>query len=128
MMYLYELAWVWHEDYEPHLFVSDKYKTEEEWEKDCIEAIRRVGDEYIKNEERWISMPRWIEAAAKELEKMGYKSIKPVRYSVFGGYIIEEYSKDVREVVGKRLFIKAVKKNEEIEGRLFGRVIKNEKA
>ena len=123
-MKIYELAWMWYEGYEPHLFTSDEDKTEEEWKRDCVEAIKKVGDKYIENEDGWVSMPSWVEEACKELEKMGYKRIEPVRYSVWGGYIINDTSEDVKKIIGEKLFNKAFEKNKRFEKKMFEEIEK----
>lgn len=110
-MKVFEFAWTWYEDYYPYLFGGDDSITPEQWGEDCKRALKAVGEEYLRSEECWASMDRWVEKAAEKLTEYGYTRIKPERFSIWGGFIIEKKDAELIEHIGNELFEEAVKFN-----------------
>jgi len=90
---IFEFYWSWHESYCPYLFEHSS-KTEEEFANDCIHAMKECFDDYMKQENGWKGLSSWIDFACKKLEDYGYKPVKPVKYGLFGGFIIDKNDKE----------------------------------
>lgn len=122
---LYEIAWTWHEDYSPALFVGEA-KTPEQWEADCKRAICAASDKYLSMVEEnghWAQAPDWIIAAHEELEKMGYRRVSPISFEFFGGYILEDGEfddddREWREIVGEKDYRRAIEHNKAVRERM----------
>jgi len=112
---IFEFSYAWYEEYEPHLF-DGSAKSDSEWQEECEQAMRDVGEDLIKSSEGWVGAPAWVEAACKKLEEKGYKRIEPVKYEVWGSYIVSE--KEFAKIVGKELFNKAIKHNKKVQAEL----------
>jgi hypothetical protein len=118
-MKLFELAWVWHEDYVPHLFVHEE-KTESQFESDVKTLFKEYGDAYLAQETSWAGASSWLDFIATKLPELGYVRVQPFQVSVFGAFIIEnkEHDQDDRdfakEFIGDELLMKAVKHNDKI--------------
>lgn len=126
-MNLYEFYWSWHEDYSPILLLHPDEKTDEEFKYDCVEILRKYGDEYLEQEKSWASAPDWIVYVSKKMGELGYvPAKKTATFGHFGSYIIDwvRYERPTddddiiwRELVGERLFKKAMKHNKKIDWR-----------
>lgn len=75
------------------VFFDGEEKNIEEFKKDCDRAMHDSFNEYIKNRKGWATFIEWIEFACLELEKIGYKRIKPLGY----GYICKSIPKDISD-------------------------------
>ena len=127
-MIIYEFFWSWYEDYVPHLLLHKENKTKQEFEKDCINALKIVGKEYIEKETSWVGAHRWIKNAVEYMYKnMGYEKPNIINFGHFGSYIIEhntenklkEDDTEWKKLVGKDLFKKASEKNKKIDKELY---------
>jgi hypothetical protein len=110
---IFELAWSWYEDYQPHLF-SHENKTREEFEQDAKFLLKKYGPEYLDQETSWAQAPGWITYVVKKFPELGYKIIEPERVSVFGSYIIEGDEEDLefgKNFVGTDLLNQAIDHN-----------------
>ena len=87
---LYEFYWADYEDYRPHLFLPLLDQTIERFKTDCVDAINECGDEYIEQETLWVGGDRWIEYAIKTIADKGYRYVRPEKYGLCGGMIIED--------------------------------------
>lgn len=125
-MKIFQFEWNDYEDVCTWLFSHPINKTNREFRKDCIKAIREVGEEYMNQEEGWINARSWMEFAVKKLVEYNYKLIIPdTTYSFFGCGIVEYEEKNQREddkkwrhIVGKKLFDRAVELNTKIENEM----------
>ncbi len=88
---IFEFYWTWHEDYSP-ILLEGPDKTREEFIADCKKAMAESFDGYIEqiDNDRWASLPDWIEIAAVKLEDYGYKIFKPIAFGYFGLYLPKE--------------------------------------
>jgi hypothetical protein len=117
---IFELSWVWHEDYVPYLFSHDS-KTKNDFESDVKNLFKKYGQAYIDQETSWVGASRWVEFIAKKLPELGYTRIIPEAVSVFGAYIIQCRERDEddfafgEEFIGKGLLKKAVAHNKKLE-------------
>jgi hypothetical protein len=119
MIKYYELYWSWYEDYVPFIF-SHESKTKKQFEKDVRTMLRKYGEEYIQQEESWVSAYNWIEYIVPKMSELGYELITPHQYGQFGAYIIRNSETDgFGKKVGRRLIEIATKQNEVVERRLM---------
>lgn len=119
-MKVFNFLWKDYEEQNSHLF-SHPDKTEEQFREDCKKALIEVGDNYMDQEEGWVTLYEWISFASKKMEEYGYISIYPITFSLWGNYIVEEddEASKLKEVVGDRLVQRAIKRNKEIEENNF---------
>ena len=91
---IFEFYWSWHEDYCPYLFEHTD-KTEEEFNSDCIRAMTECFDKYMQeHDDWWASISDWVEYACTKLQDYGYTRVKPIRFGLFGGYIVSKEDKE----------------------------------
>jgi hypothetical protein len=120
---LFNFTWTWYEDYWSTLF-EHPTKTRREFRKDCIRALREVGNKYIDEEQGWISANGWMESTVSKLLEYGYVIPQQAGFMFFGGYILDDkeiHNRETRKwghIVGKKLLDKAMQKNAKIEAKL----------
>lgn len=124
-MKVFQLTWSWYEECSFWLFFHKEDKTKEDWESDCKKAIKNIGKEYLDQETSWPGASRWIEMSTIELEKLGYKKIKPIEFGCFGSYIIDERKNEDKDefekIVGKELIDRAVGMSKKIQKTLYSK-------
>lgn len=126
-MKCFNFYWSWYEDYKPIWLTHEDDKTEEQFQSDCIEALKRSFAEYIAQEKSWIGFPDWQDCAVKELEKIGYAIPEIVSFGHFGSYIIGHDGEDdekLRSLVGNEIFDSVIAHNKEIKNRTYGKETK----
>jgi len=105
----------------------DINKTKEQFEEDCVKAIREIGKKYIDEERGWISAREWIKIAAEKMKDYGYKPVDTITWGHSGSDIIGDYDiddsfnielrpiseddKEWKKIVGDVLFEKSLEKN-----------------
>ena len=115
-MKIFELAWTWYEDYRPFLF-SHETKTKEDFEADVKSLMIKYGDEYIKQETSWVGASDWIEYISTKMSELGYETVTPERFSIFGAFIVDGNADDDIEfgkIIGEELFEKAIEHNKNL--------------
>ncbi|NPA98928.1 MAG: hypothetical protein GXO43_06065 [Crenarchaeota archaeon] len=66
MVYLYRLAWIWYDDYEPYVLVHEKQFTENEWLGMVRKAMSKAVDELLQGD----ASIGGIEIVEKTVEKL----------------------------------------------------------
>ena len=89
MMEIFELSWMWHEDYTHYLFWHDT-KTFADFEKDVKDAFVKYGPEYLAEETGWAGASSWTDFVAKKLPEYGYKPIYTKRVGAWKEFIGQE--------------------------------------
>jgi hypothetical protein len=122
---IYKLYWIDYDNVIDHL-LEHSDKTKEQFEEDCIKAIRDVGEKYLGEELGWISAEKWISMAAEKLIDFGYKKVDTINWGHFGSDIIgnqtidddfnivqftDSDDEEWRKIVGDSFFEKALKTN-----------------
>ena len=118
----FELRWG-DVDSEMHFLFIHETKTQDEWEKDCIQAVKNCVDDYLKTTEFYASLDPLVTFSVDELEKMGYVLIRPNCFIWEGGYSLEradDYRNDYKELE-KRIGKKNLKKITDFNKRKRGR-------
>ena len=115
-MNLFKLEWCDYDMNDEYLFTHDN-KTEQEFKEDVQFLLVKYGNEYIEQERGWVGANYWIKYVAPKLVELGYKEVKPIEWSFFGGSILSSENiirnDDLKwkEIVGKELFSKAIEAN-----------------
>ena len=119
---IFELNWIWHEDYMPWLFFHEN-KTEKDFKKDVNFLLKKYGKDYIKsNEDSWVGACGWFEFIVPKMSELGYEKVSTIKYGHFGSYIIKndeiyekEESRNLKKFIGKELLEEAVEHNKKVE-------------
>lgn len=121
------MNWSDNDSYSCFLLEHDINKTKEQFEEDCINAIREIGKKYLDKEDGWISARKWIEMAVEKMDDYGYRSANTITWGHSGSDIIGDYDindnfnivlrpiseddKEWEKIVGDVLFEKSLEKN-----------------
>jgi hypothetical protein len=124
---IYEMNWSDYDSYSCFLLEHYINKTKEQFEEDCIKAIREIGKKYLDEEDGWISAGEWLKIAAEKMKDYGYRPVDTITWGHSGSDIIGDYdiddnfnielrpiTQDDREwkkIVGDVLFEKSLEKN-----------------
>lgn len=125
-MKIYELAWAWYEDFEPHIFLHSEDKTEAEFKADVQSLFRKYGDEYLSQNEGWAGANGLVDYIIPKMAELGYTRPEKVSCSFFGNFIIKEEDRsddeEFIELAGEEFFKKAIEHNNQV-----GRRLKNDR-
>jgi hypothetical protein len=113
-MKLFELAWIWYEEYCPYLFIHPD-KTEEQFNADVKDAFKKFGDDYLKQEDSWAGAERWTAYVASRLHEYGYTEVLPIRVSCCGRKCDSDDRTFAEKFIGEDLFKKAIEHNKKIK-------------
>jgi len=122
---IWEVSFCWYEEYCPHLFFHpDINKTSEEFKKDIESLFKKYGNEYIKQEDSWAGMDKFVEFICTKISELGYVPVQKESYPVWGGTILkgdEENDDAIEKLIGKKIYNKMIKHNTDMEIELFTR-------
>lgn len=113
-MKLFELTYCYFDDKNSELY-SHPDKTREQFKKDIEKLIVKYGKEYLKKakeEETMAGQMDWLFFASSKLQELGYSRVIPNEVMFSGGNIIDELDTNWKEIVGEKLFKKALKPND----------------
>jgi hypothetical protein len=115
-MKLFELGWTWHEESTSYLFIHP-HKTDEEFKEDIHFLLRKYGNEYIENEECYVSADNWITYIVDKMSELGYEKVETTWWKHFGSFVINGESDEDekwRKIVGDELMDIAITRNKKI--------------
>lgn len=107
----FEIRWG-DEDSSTHYVFMHETKSQEEWEKDSIQAVKNCINKYLKTTGFYASLDHLVDLSVGELEKMGYVLLVPHIFSWSGCYSIERkhHFEDDYQELEKRIGKKDLKK------------------
>lgn len=113
-MRLFELIYWYFDDKSSELY-SHPDKTREQFEEDVKMLLVKYGEKYlkkVKKEKCLAGQMDWLFFASSKLQELGYSRVIPNEVMFSGGNIIDERDTDWKDIVGQKLFNKAMKLND----------------
>ena len=99
-MKLFELAWGWYEDYDPHLFYGPDSVTPDDWRRICTESVQAAARNQLaggtldwegkkRRPDDWIGWQSLVNEAVFMLLARGFTKAEPVAMKCWGSTIIQ---------------------------------------
>ena len=122
--YLYRIAWVWWEDYEPYVLAHKKKFDDNEWNEMIREAMTKAIKEPLSTD-YYIGMDVIVEKLVEILcRDYGFRKVEYVQdFKLWGSIIIDDYDADEIEQLNKyidnELINEILKHNEDERRKLW---------
>lgn len=102
---------------------SHPTKSKVDFDRDMKFLFKKYSNDYIEQEESWVTTDEWLEFIVKKLPELGYEEVITGCDFVLESTIVKKEENDTRNnfklerLAGKELLEKALLKNEELENK-----------